>query len=343
MNDIDKSKEQLIEELESSRREVASLKLTKMAFDAYQELLRSLATIEKTATGTLMLRTMLLQTVTLSNKLTRAEESSLFLLDADGTVVDSILARGATIREQKQSIIGQVLDKGLAGWVFQHRQIGSIADTMTDERWFNLPLQPYKVRSALCVPILKGKRLLGILTLMHSQPEHFSPETANLMQMTAEQIAVVLDNARLYSELHQLQLELDSMKDSPHSSKKLSLLGVYIIDGKGQLMYANPQLAEVFGYKVSELASWRSLFNLVCDDHRDLFANQVNVCLQNPRKNLSCTFRGQHRDGKLLEVEIYGTRTKFYGRSSIIGVLRSMQLPHDTKASPPDGSPREQP
>lgn len=335
--------EQLIAEIESLRREIKALELTKTAFEAYRELNKSLASIEQTATGTLMLRTMLLQTVTLSNKLTNAEESSLFLLDAKGTVIDSLLARGATIRDQKQTIIGQVLDKGLAGWVFRHHQVGLIADTMEDERWFNLPLQPYRVRSALCVPILKGKKLLAILTLMHSQPEQFDQENADLIQMIAEQIAVVLDNARLYNEFHQFQMTSGTAEVGPSNDRQLSTLGIYIIDGEGKFMYANPQLAKLFGYEVSELASLRSLFDLVIREHRYLFANQVNICLENSAKQLSSIFKGKHRDRKPLEIEIYGTRTKFYGRSAIIGVLRSLQLPHDITVSPRDGNPHAQP
>lgn len=51
-----------------------------------------------------------------------------------------------------------------AGWVFRHRQIGLITDTETDDRWLTLLNQPYTVRSALGVPILKSGELLGILT-----------------------------------------------------------------------------------------------------------------------------------------------------------------------------------
>ncbi len=40
--------------------------------------------------------------------------------------------------------------------------------------------------------------MLGILTLLHQEPGHFSPEIAHLMQITADQIAIVLENAQLY-------------------------------------------------------------------------------------------------------------------------------------------------
>jgi sigma-B regulation protein RsbU (phosphoserine phosphatase) len=79
--------------------------------------------------------------------------------------------------------------------------VGLILDTKEDARWLDLPNQPYRVGSALAVPILRGDKLLGILTLLHAQPGHFTPETADLMLLTARQIGSALENTRLYSRL----------------------------------------------------------------------------------------------------------------------------------------------
>jgi sigma-B regulation protein RsbU (phosphoserine phosphatase) len=107
-------------------------------------------------------------------------------------------------------LIGSVLDRGLAGWVNKHHQLGLISDTESDERWLTLPNQPYEVRSALAVPILRGDQLLGILTLLHPKVGHFTSEVADQMQMTADQIGLVLENARLYSKLDQYSKALDN-------------------------------------------------------------------------------------------------------------------------------------
>jgi PAS domain S-box-containing protein len=331
MSDLDKSKEQLIEELESLRREVASLKTTKTAFDAQNELLRSLVTMLQTATGKLMLRSMLQQTLNIARGITNAEEGSLFLLDANGVVTESILARGATIRAQKQRLVGEVLDKGLAGWVFRHRQVGLIADTMHDDRWLTLANQPYTVRSALGIPIVKGKVLLGILTLMHSQPGHFGAEFAYLMQLTADQMALILDNARLYTERQQQTEQEEALKELRQKDQQeqelsdreeFSLIGIYIIFGEGNFLYASPRLAEIFGYTFGELVSLESVLELVAENSRNLFTEQLNRCLQGQSKKLFCQFRGQRKDGNLISVEIYGTRTKLYGKFVVIGALR---------------------
>ncbi|HAA32757.1 MAG TPA: diguanylate cyclase [Cyanobacteria bacterium UBA8553] len=331
MSDREKSQEQLIEELESLRREVAELTTTKTAFDAQNELLRGLITMLQTATGKLMLRAMLQQILNVSRGLTNAEEGSLFLLDDRGTVTESILARGATIRGQKQRLVGEVLQKGLAGWVIHHRQVGLITDTMQDERWLTLPSQPYEARSALCIPILQGKELLGIITLMHSQPGHFNPVTVQLMQMTADQIALILDNARLHTELQestlhktaqQLDQELSQAQEQLSNREEFSLIGIYIIFGEGNFLYANPRVAEIFGYTFGELVSLESVLDLIGAEHRNFVSEQLNQCLQGHSKNLSCKFLGQRKDTSLIDVEIYGTRTKLYGKFVIIGAVR---------------------
>jgi PAS domain S-box-containing protein len=320
------TQEQLIKEIVSLRREVAHLKSIKVAFDAQHELLRSLVTMLQTSNGTLMLRGLLQQTLSIARRLTQAEDGSLFLLDESGVVTESILARGATIRSQKQRLIGEVLNKGLAGWVVRNRQVGLITDTIDDERWLTLHNQPYQVRSALCVPILKGKQLLGVLTLMHSQPGHFTPNSARLMQMTAQQMAVIIENAELYTKFRQADQEANhkdvhlSEEDAP-SEDELTKLGIYIMFGDGNFLYVNHTFAGIFGYTFGELISLESVLNLVATNHRDFVAKAINQCLQGQSQRLLCRFKGQRKDSRQINVKIYGTRTKLYGKFVIIGAL----------------------
>ena len=336
VSDCDKSKERLIEELASLRREVAELKTAKTAFDTQNELLRTLVTTVKTASGALMLKAVLQQILTISSRLTLAEESSLFLLDADGVVIESILARGAIIRELKKNLIGMVLDKGLAGWVVRHRQAGLVTDTIKDDRWLTLPNEPYTVRSALSVPIFRGKVLLGLITLMHSQPGHFSREAAYLMQINADQMAVILENALLYVEHQQSQpeshqgdqqagKELRKTDEQPDRGEKLSFIGIYIIIKDGRFIYTNPRFAEIFGYTFIEFITIESIFEVIAENYRNTFAQHINQCFRSPSqsKSLSCAFKGQRKDGSLIDVQVYGTRTKFNGKPVIMGVVSS--------------------
>ncbi len=344
MSDRDKSKEELIDELALMRRELTEFKLTKTAFETQNELLLTLLTTVKTATGALMLKAVLQQILKISNRLTDAEESSLFLLDEKGSVTESILARGAIIRELKQNLIGMVLDKGLAGWVIRHRKAGLIVDTIHDSRWLTLPNEPYTVRAALSVPISRGKVILGLITLMHSQPGHFTAESARLMELTADRIALILENALLYVEHQQpdsesgkpqresykinrqVGKELSKIDEQIPSIDKLSLVGIYIIIKDGRFMYTNPGVAAIFGYSFLEFITIHSILELVAANSRNLLADRITQCFksQNQSKCLSCTFKGQRKDGSLIDVQVYGTKTKFSGEPVIIGVLSSI-------------------
>jgi len=104
--------------------------------------------------------------------------------------------------------VGSVLDKGLAGWVRAHLEVGIINDTQTDPRWLSLPEEPYKVRSALAVPIIKQNSLFGIVTLMHPSPNHFNQESIEVVQIAASHMALAIESAQLYirlDELHHLR------------------------------------------------------------------------------------------------------------------------------------------
>ena len=197
-------------ELESLRCEVAKLRNEKAVFKAQSHVLEKLVSMARSSTEGEVLKSALQNTLDVATDQTNSEKGSLFLLEPSGKVADAILSRTEVTSEQRKNLIGNVLDRGLAGWVIRHRELGLITDTENDDRWLTLPNQPYIVRSALAVPIIRGEELLGIITLLHSQPGHFSQETANLMLLTADQMALVLENARLYSKLDKYSKALDA-------------------------------------------------------------------------------------------------------------------------------------
>jgi signal transduction histidine kinase len=196
-------------DMESLRREVAEMRTREAALAAQQELLENLIAVARAAPDASMLEATLQKMLDVSTRMSGATSGSLFLLDDHGAVTNSILTRGKATLEQRRAIIGSVMDRGLAGWVARHRQVGLIADTRTDARWFTLPYEPYSLRSALTVPILRGGQLLGILNLLHTAPEHFDTGAAHLMQLAAGQMALALDNARLYAELAESRARLE--------------------------------------------------------------------------------------------------------------------------------------
>ena len=201
-----------LKDLKALENEINRLRSEKAALQVQSRLLDNFVNFARSSAKERVLTRLLQKTLEISAELTGADKGSLFLLDADGAVTDGILTRVDPTPEQRSKIIGQVFDKGLAGWVRQNHKVGLIVDTQNDDRWVNLPNQPYTVGSALAVPILKGEDVLGIITLLHDQPAHFNQDTANLMLITAAQIGSALENARLYSRLDESFRSLEKAK-----------------------------------------------------------------------------------------------------------------------------------
>ena len=201
-----------MEKTQTLQKELNRLKDEKAALQVQSRLLEKFVTLARSAAKERVLTAILKKTLEISTELTAAEKGSLFLLDSDGAVTDSMLTRRDATPKQSARIIGTVFNKGLAGWVRQHRKVGLILDTKEDDRWLDLPNQPYMVGSALAVPILRGHNLMGILTLLHARPRHFTEETADLMVLTARQIGSALENVRLYTRLGDSYRSLEQAK-----------------------------------------------------------------------------------------------------------------------------------
>lgn len=206
-------------DLEVLAQQITDLRRERAAFVAQHELLEKLVALARSPAKEDVLLITLQETLDIARKLSGADKGSLFLLDANGVVTESILTQEQQVAETRAKLIGTVLDRGLAGWVYRHHTVGLIEDTDHDQRWLTLPNQPYEARSALAVPILRGGTLLGIVTLLHSQPGWFTPQMADLMQMTADQIALVLENAALFGQLEASyeSLELAKQKVDAYS------------------------------------------------------------------------------------------------------------------------------
>ena len=171
------------------------------AFQAQSLLFEKFISMARSPEEPEVIEAMLRETISISIELTGAELGSLILLDSSGQVTDSILSRGEVSPEFSSILIKSVLQEGLAGWVMRQREIGLVNDTEKDDRWLVLPDQPYIARSALALPIISNEMLLGVLTLLHSAPGHFTEKIVALIKTTSNQMALVLENVYLFTNL----------------------------------------------------------------------------------------------------------------------------------------------
>lgn len=90
------------------------------------------------------------------------------------------------------------LGRGLVGSAAAQRQTVIVPDVEKDPRY--IKLNP-ETRSELCVPLVHKDRLIGVLDLEHTRRGYFNEENTRTVSTLAAQIAIAIENARLYERI----------------------------------------------------------------------------------------------------------------------------------------------
>src|SRR5207302_10235945 len=86
-------------------------------------------------------------------------------------------------------------------------------------------VQREHIRGFVCVPIHSRGRILGTLSLGRKTVDRFAASEITLLEATADQIGLALDNARLYSETAPQLQERKRIQAQLVRSEKLSAVG----------------------------------------------------------------------------------------------------------------------
>jgi GAF domain-containing protein len=91
-------------------------------------------------------------------------------------------------------------------------QIPRIAQIVSDEKQrLDNPLLPY-TRSEIALPLMVGDRVLGALNVQSTRESDFGPHVIETMKNMAGQVAIALENARLFQEAQQVIRELRAVQ-----------------------------------------------------------------------------------------------------------------------------------
>src|SRR6266498_1270662 len=87
-----------------------------------------------------------------------------------------------------------------------------IAQVASQEKQrFENPLLPY-TRSEIALPLIAGERVLGALNVQSMKESDFTPQVIETMQNMASQVAIALENARLFQEAQHVIKEMRAVQ-----------------------------------------------------------------------------------------------------------------------------------
>jgi len=162
--------------------------------------------------------------------------------------------------------------EGVTGAMIESGQSVAVPDLLTSSEVRDPFFQNLNVRSLLALPLKARDRIVGGLYLADTAPKTLSADELETATLLATQVAIAIENARLYGELRQAYEELKSMQEQLVQSEKVRALGemaggiahdfnniLAIILGKTQLMLeriTDQPIREDLG--VIEEAAWRA-------------------------------------------------------------------------------------
>jgi GAF domain-containing protein/HAMP domain-containing protein len=150
--------------------------------------------------------------------------ASIFLMDEAGQF--------AVLRESTGDIGAQLKARGhrlgvgshsLVGWVTQNRRARAAMDVAGDPFHFKNPLLP-DTRSELCIPLIAGDELLGVLDVQSVELNAFDENMRQVLQTLADQLSVAIQNADLFQRTQASLREVSELYQQVTSTAWRNLL-----------------------------------------------------------------------------------------------------------------------
>jgi sigma-B regulation protein RsbU (phosphoserine phosphatase) len=129
---------------------------------------------------------------------------SILLLDAAGET----LQHRFSLRFQENIHLKHdiPLGKGVVGYAAQSREAVLVKDVKKDARY--IETNP-ETRSELAVPLIYKDKVIGVLDLEHTRRGFFTEDHQRTITTLAAQIAIAIENARLYEEIARQERRLE--------------------------------------------------------------------------------------------------------------------------------------
>jgi GAF domain-containing protein len=138
--------------------------------------------------------------------------TAIFLLEPDGQwarLQDATGEAGRVLRESHHRL--EIGGRSMVGIAISTGRPRIALESGDQAARFENPLLPY-TRSEIALPLAVGERVLGALDVQSTQQNAFGPQDIETLQGMANQVAIALENARLFQEAQQSLAEMQSIQ-----------------------------------------------------------------------------------------------------------------------------------
>ena len=153
------------------------------------------------------------------------------------------------------------MGQGMIGWVGRHGQRLLANDVRAEPRYVNLFPDLVSTQAELCVPIKARDKVVGVLDVQSPQLDAFEENDIVVLETLAAQVAIALENARLYEaaqqELARRQETEQTLQKSEARYRTLveqipAVIYVTSFSESGTQFYISPQIERILGFSQTE-------------------------------------------------------------------------------------------
>lgn len=165
---------------------------------------RTLTEMSREITSILALDDLLTHIAKAMKRLINFDAVSILLVDEEKQMLRH---RFSQRYDQRLELDNIPLDKGVTGAAVRERKMMRVNDTRIDPRY--IVTHP-EIRAELAVPLIVKDKVIGVMDLESERFNFFTEEHTRLVSVLAPQIAVSIENARLYEQLAEREKRMDA-------------------------------------------------------------------------------------------------------------------------------------
>ncbi|WP_456656667.1 ATP-binding protein [Bradyrhizobium sp. JR3.5] len=158
----------------------------------------------------------------------------------------------STSRWKQQPIAGSCCPESVVRYVIRTRE-SVILDDASKPSLFSGDdyLREQQSKSVLCLPLIKQRKLTGVLLLENRLTSHaFTPTHVAVLELLAAQAAISLENTLLYRDLQEREAKVRRLFES-------NIIGILIGNPDDHILEANQAFLQIVGYDQADIASGR--------------------------------------------------------------------------------------
>jgi len=172
------------------------------------------------------------------------------------------------------------------------------------------------VHSVMAAPLLIGRRLVGAIATVHSDPDHvFDDEDLRLLNLFAPHAAIAIENAGLYTASRQQREYFETLvRNSP--------VAIVTLDADHDIVSCNPAFETLFGYTTQEAVGKKLDTLITTEETRSEAIGYTTEALDRPIHGMG---RRNRKDGSIVDVEVLGVPVVVEGeRVGLMGLYHDI-------------------